>query len=229
MATEVGNWGGGTVWRVTSGTFSSNAYFCEANVPGGGILIDAGLDGPAIDAQMSERGLRPHQVFCTHGHFDHAGSAAYFQKKYGCQVFMHRADVRTLKASNFLLMAFNIPQKIELPDVTYIDTPFCIDINGQPLHYLPAPGHTPGSCVIEFGGAWFTGDTIYSRGVGLSQLPGENAALLRTSIHALWERLTRERTIYPGHGDAVDGASVRRDNRELLKFLGLVESASETP
>jgi len=228
VATVVGNWGGGAVWRVAGNTFPSNSYFCEADLPGGGVLIDAGLDGAAIDEQMAEHGLHPHIVFCTHGHFDHAGSAAYFQKKYGCQVFMHKADARILKASNFLLMAFNMPQKIELPEVTYIEDQFNMTINDQPLRYLWAPGHTPGSCIIELGSAWFTGDTIYSSGVGLSRLPGENAELLRTSIRGLWERLTSERTVYPGHGNAADGSSIRNENRALLRFLGLIESDSET-
>jgi hydroxyacylglutathione hydrolase len=223
MANMVGNWGGGAVWRVTSGTFPSNTYFCEADVPGGAILIDSGLDGLAIDAEMMEQGLRPHQVFCTHGHFDHAGSAAYFQKKYGCQVFMHKADTHILKTSNFLLMALKIQQKIELPNVTFIEDQFSMDINGQPLRYLSAPGHTPGSCVVELGSAWFTGDTIYSQGVGLSQLPGENVDQLKSSIRGLWERLTVDRTVYPGHGNSADGASVRCENHALLKFLGLLE------
>lgn len=227
MATLAGNWGGGSVWRVTSGAFPSNAYFCEVDVPGGCILIDAGLDGPAIDAEMAERGLRPHQVFCTHGHFDHAGSAAYFQKKYGCQVFMHQADARTFKASNFLLMACKIPQRVELALITYIEDQFSIEINGQRLTYLSTPGHTPGSCVVELGSAWFTGDTIYSRGVGLSLLPGEDAATLKQSIRGLWGRLTADRIIYPGHGNAADGASIRNENRALLKFLELIETDGE--
>jgi glyoxylase-like metal-dependent hydrolase (beta-lactamase superfamily II) len=219
MATVVGHWGGGRVWCVTSGVFQSNAYFCEANVPGGAILIDAGLDGPAIDDEMVKRGLRPHQVFCTHGHFDHAGSAAYFQKKYGCQVFIHKADARTLKSSNFLLMVLKIPHRIEQPDATYIDTGFSIDVGGHALRYLFAPGHTPGSCVIEFGTTWFTGDTIYSRGVGLSSMPGEDPKLLKKSILHLWGGITAGRLICPGHGESMDGATVRGENRALLNFL----------
>ena len=189
-------------------------------MPGGAILIDAGLDGPAIDAEMAEQGLRPHQVFCTHGHFDHAGSAAYFQKKYGCQVFMHKADARTLKSSNFLLMVLKIAHRIEQPEVIYIDASFSIDIGGHALRYLSAPGHTPGSCVIEFGAAWFTGDTIYSRGVGLSAMPGEDSQLLRQSILNLWDGISAGRLICPGHGEAMDGSAVRSGNHALLKFLG---------
>ena len=216
MATVVGNWGGGEVWCVTSGAVQSNAYFCEANVPGGGILIDAGLDGVAIDRQMIEQGLRPHQLFCTHGHFDHAGSADYFQKKYGSQIFMHKSDARTLKSSNFLLMALKIPHRIQLPEVTYIDANFTIDVGGHALRYHFAPGHTPGSCVIEFGTAWFTGDTIYSRGVGLSSIPGEDSQLLRQSILSLWNGIEAGRLICPGHGESMDGAVIRGENTAFL-------------
>jgi len=219
VASVVGNWGGGSVWRITSGEFPSNAYFCEANVPGGGILIDAGLDGAAIDEQMSVHGLRPHQVFCTHGHFDHIGSADYFQKKYGCQVFLHKGDARTMKSGNFLLMVLKIDQKINLPQVTFVDDQFAIDINAHSLTYRATPGHTPGSCVIEFGDALFTGDTLYSRGVGLSNLPGEDAELLKQSIRGLWPSLTPAITIYPGHGNSADGEAVRNQNLALQHFL----------
>ena len=224
MVTLVGNWGKGAIWRVTNGIFPSNSYFCEVDVPGGCILIDAGLDGPAIDEAMADRGLHPYQVFCTHGHFDHAGSAAYFQQKYGCQIFMHKADSRTLKSSNFLLMALSIPQKVQIPEITYLENQYVIDINGNYLTYLPAPGHTPGSCVLQFGNAWFTGDTIYSQGVGLSSLPGEDAIQLKQSILGLWDRLLGDLAIFPGHGNPASGISIRSENRALLKFLGLVES-----
>lgn len=224
MASVVGNWGGGNVWRVTSGEFSSNAYFCEAKVEGGGILIDAGLDGETIDAELSEHGLRPQAVYCTHGHFDHTGSASHFQKKYGCAVFVPKADAKLMKASNFLLMAMKIQRKVVLPEATLVEPGYEADIAGTPLCYLPAPGHTPGSCIIEFGSAWFTGDTLYARGVGLSHLPGEDHALLKQTILGYWQDLTPERTIYPGHGNAADGLSVRTGNAALLNFLGLAAS-----
>jgi glyoxylase-like metal-dependent hydrolase (beta-lactamase superfamily II) len=222
VATVVGDWGGGAVWRVTSGAFPSNAYFCEAGVPGGGILIDPGLDAPAIDAELTELGLRPHQVFCTHGHFDHTGGASHFQQRYGCQVFLHRADARTVASSNFLLMALRIPQRVPAADITLVDDDFCADIAGEPLRFRRAPGHTPGSCVLEFGDAWFTGDTLYRRGLGLNHLPGEDQDALRTTLLGLWPELGAARTVYPGHGDPADGETVRTDNHALTAFLGLV-------
>jgi hydroxyacylglutathione hydrolase len=224
VATVVGDWGGGAVWRITSGVFPSNAYFCEADVPGGGVLIDPGLDAPAIDAELTGLGLRPHQVFCTHGHFDHTGGAAHFQQEYGCEVFLHRADARTVSSSNFLLMALKIPHRVPAADITLVDDDFSADLAGEPLRFRRAPGHTPGSCVLELGSAWFTGDTVYSHGVGLNQLPGEDPEQLRRSVLDLWPGLTADRLVCPGHGDATDGLSLRTGNSALAGFLGLVRS-----
>ena len=219
MARIVGNWRGGSVWCITSGEFPSNSYFCETNTTGGGILIDAGLDGIAIDEQISAIGLRPDKIFCTHGHFDHIGSTDYFQRKYGCQIFLHKGDAKIIKSNNFLLMALKINRKIIIPQVTLVDDQFELEIDGYPIKFKPTPGHTPGSCVIEFGDAWFTGDTIYARGIGLSGLPGENTKQLRQSILNLWSSLTPEITIFPGHGNSANGANVRSQNIALNQFL----------
>ena len=216
----VGNWGNGAIWRISSGVFPSNAYFCETETDGRGLLIDPGLDGDAIDAALGEIGLRPTMVLCTHGHFDHTGSASLFQRKYGVEVLLHQADARINKASNFMLMAIKVPATVTLADHTYITDHFECSINGHSLRFLPTPGHTPGSCVIEIGSAWFTGDTLYSRGVGLSGLPGEDKTKLRSSLEMLWPELTAGRWVYPGHGASSTGAEIRSENLALLNFMG---------
>lgn len=224
MPAPVGHWGGGDVWRVTSGEFPSNAYLCGTG-DGRCILIDGGLDPQAIDLAVQELALTPTAVFCTHGHFDHAGSAAFFQKKYGCAVYLHGADRKLLKASNFLLMAFKLASRIEQPaDITLVESGQRIDVAGHALTFHGAPGHTPGSCLIELGSALFTGDTIYTRGVGLSHLPGEQPETLKQSIRDAWPLLTEDRIVYPGHGGCATGAQVRTTNTALLEFLGVPHS-----
>jgi len=224
MLAPIGNWGGGNVWRVTSGEFSSNAYICEV-AQDKCVLIDGGLDPVSIDLVMIKLELNPKAVFCTHGHFDHAGSAAYFQKKYGCDVYLHGADLKLLKSANFMLMAFKFRSRVEQPKrINLLNSGQSVTVAGQSLIFHSAPGHTPGSCLIEFGSALFTGDTIYSRGVGLSKLKGENPGMLKKSILELWHILTAERVIYPGHGGFSTGEEVRTNNSELLRFLGLAEN-----
>ncbi len=188
------------------------------------MLIDGGLDPAAIDLAVQELMLTPSAVFCTHGHFDHAGSAAFFQSKYGVPVYLHGADHKLLKASNFLLMAFKMASRIEQPsEITTVASGQSIDDAGFSLTFHGTPGHTPGSCVIELGSALFTGDTIYTSGVGLSHLPGEEPGILKQSILALWPRLTADRIVYPGHGGCASGADVRLSNLALLEFVGLLQ------
>ena len=103
-----------------------------------------------------------------------------------------------------------------------------VDVAGTPLVFHGAPGHTPGSCLLEFGHALFSGDTIYCRGVGLSQLPGEQPETLKASILASWPLLGADRTIYPGHGRCASGDWVRANNQPLLQFLGLPIPDNET-
>jgi glyoxylase-like metal-dependent hydrolase (beta-lactamase superfamily II) len=230
MSAPVGHWGGGDVWRVTSGEFPSNAYICGLPADDGAaaaarcVIIDGGLDPQALDAQVIALGLTPTAMFCTHGHFDHAGSAAHFQKKYGCPVYLHNADRKLLKASNFLLMAFKLASRIEQPgEITAVTAGQQVDVAGHTLTFHGAPGHTPGSCLIELGSALFTGDTIYTRGVGLSHLPGEQPETLKQSILAAWPLLTEDRIVYPGHGRSASGAEVRTTNVALLDFLGMAQ------
>ncbi|MDB5408029.1 MAG: beta-lactamase domain protein [Rhodospirillales bacterium] len=213
---------------VTGGVFPSNAYICTAPIPGGCFLVDPGINEPEIDRQLTMRGLRPGYVLCTHGHFDHAGGAAYFQEKYGCPVLLHAADMRTLRSSNFLLMAIKIPRRITQPQVTEIDgASFTLRVGDVPVRFRHAPGHTPGSCVIEYGNAVFAGDTLYRRGIGLSRLPGEDVDTLRASILDLWDTLPNHRMIYPGHGSAATFGEIRAGNEALLEFLRMPTASAK--
>ena len=209
------------VWAIVNGVFPSNCYICGTGIAGECFIVDPGLDSAVIEEALARLALVPRAVLCTHGHFDHAGSAAHFQEAYGCKVFMHAADVKTLKSSNFLLMAFKIPARISTPAIHDVeDEGLVVTVGHSVVRFHPAPGHTPGSCILECGNSLFTGDTLYSRGVGLSKLPGEDAEQLRRSIRSLWNRFPADTVIRPGHGEAARFGWVKENNAALLRFLG---------
>lgn len=211
------------IWRVVNRIFPSNTYICATGEPGVCFLVDPGTDSEAIDAALGELGLQPRQIFCTHGHFDHVGSAAHFQAKYGAPCYLHRDDIRTLRGGNFLMMAFRIPFTLKQPSVKEAEG-LTMVLGGQELRAIVSPGHTPGSCIIQYGRALFTGDTLFSYGVGLSKLPEGDPGKLKATILALWDHIPVDALIFPGHGDCGPFATIRRDNRPLLHFLGMIES-----
>lgn len=209
------------VLTVTNGIFPSNCYVCRSHVPGECFIVDPGLEAAPIEAALAELKLTVRAVLCTHGHFDHAGTASHFQQRYDCPVYLHERDIKTVRSSNFLLMAFKIPARIQMPDVIPVtDSAPVVRIGDVSVRYHPVPGHTPGSCLIEHAGSIFSGDTLYSRGVGLSKLPGEDPAQLRDSIRSVWARFADDAMVRPGHGESARMGWIKQNNTALLRFLG---------
>jgi hydroxyacylglutathione hydrolase len=68
------------------------------------------------------------------------------------------------------------------------------------LRVLHTPGHTPGSVSFVYGGILFSGDTLFSGGVGRTDLPGGSWADLERSIRERILTLPEETLVLPGHG-----------------------------
>jgi glyoxylase-like metal-dependent hydrolase (beta-lactamase superfamily II) len=214
------------IWRIANRTFASNSYICATGEPGACFLVDPGTDSEVIDETLQHLGLNPRQIFCTHGHFDHVGSAAIFQAKYDAPCYLNGKDLKTLRGANFLMMAFRIPFSLKQPIVEEAEG-FSIILGDHQLSFIASPGHTPGSCLIQYGRAIFTGDTLFGYGVGLSKLPEGDSEQLKATLLALWDRIPGDVLILPGHGGCAPFASIRQDNRPLLHFLGLIESLDQ--
>ena len=202
--------------------FASNTFICSTGEACGCVLVDPGTDPEGIDEALVGLGMEPRHVFCTHGHFDHAASAAFFQRRYGASCYLHEADRTTLGQAKFVMMAFKIPFAMEMPQVTEMNgSPVCV--GDTEVTILHAPGHTPGSCMIRYGNGLFSGDTLFSRGVGLSRLPGEDPVRLKATLLSLWDRIPDDALVCPGHGECSPFSSIRRENTRLLRFLGMIE------
>ena len=207
--------------RVRGGVFESNTYLCPTSTDGECVVVDPGLDAAPIDTALAGAGLTPVAVLCTHGHFDHVGTARHFQERFGIPVYLHRADVKTAGSANFLLMAFKIPARVRLPEFQLVDAGQPLRAGGVDVDWRHTPGHTPGSSVLTISGNAFTGDTLYRDGIGLVSLPGEDEAGLRHSLLGLWDALPDETVVHPGHGGSAPFGEIKRNNAALRRFLGM--------
>ena len=134
----------------------------------------------------------------THMHWDHIGGNGFFKN---AKIHIHEKDADVLERgdsekSNAMYFNGNMkPMKVEkkLKDGD--------EVFG--FRVIHSPGHTPGSvCLFDpKDKILISGDTIFSDGVGRTDLPGGNEADLEKSIERL-SQLDVE-IILPGHGEPV--------------------------
>lgn len=210
------------VWRVRNRGFASNTYLSLLDEPGACVVIDPGLDLDGIEAAMLELGVRPVAVFCTHAHFDHIGSAAALNERYGAPVHLHGGDKQVLSRANFIMMICKAEGRIDVPRVDVVMEDGATYLSGSDtVSVLHTPGHTPGSTVLRFHDVVFTGDTLYRDSAGLVNFPGEDQDALRASVSRTWDLIPDSSLVCPGHGGAGPFGAIKRGNQSLRTFLGL--------
>ena len=217
---------GSVVRTIVNRDLRSNTYVLRLgaaapDAPAGTpcVIIDPGLDREALAAELAACGWQPHAVLCTHGHFDHVGSAEWVQREYQVPVYLCEADMKLAKMANFMMAAFKLPHRIRLPEFTLVVPEATVVVQEQTFTFHALPGHTPGSAGITVDSLLFSGDSLYARTTALSQLPGEDAAQLRQSLQGLLAWVADTVMVYPGHGGHATMAEIRRHNTALHAFL----------
>jgi len=87
------------------------------------------------------------------------------------------------------------------------------------LHVVHTPGHSPGSICLYWPEekALFTGDLIFNRGIGRTDLPGGDGQALKESIKKI-SALDVE-ILLPGHGEVIpDREAVKKNFEEVESF-----------
>jgi len=210
--------------RVANRGVAANTYICRTAAPSECVLVDPGLDKESIEEALGRVKLTPRAIFCTHGHFDHIGSAEYFRRVYQIDVHLHDADTRIARAANFTMMALKMPWRVDVPaSCVSIDEGAVWTDGDTRVEAIHVPGHTPGSVVLLIDGRAFTGDTLYRQGTWLGSMPETDHDQLVDSLRRLWMLLPEQMAIYPGHGRSARFGEIRRSNASLRELLGVAD------
>jgi glyoxylase-like metal-dependent hydrolase (beta-lactamase superfamily II) len=167
----------------------TNSYVIDCG-GGAALAIDP---GPAIAAHVeaivetaAARGTTIRAIALTHGHPDHSSATGLLAAATGAAVYAH-SNCRA-------------PHDADLP----LERDLCV--GEVALRTIDAPGHTFDHVVFYLPqeGALFTGDTILGEGTTVIAPPGGAMRPYQQTLRRLAAEFGDARTIYGGHGPAVD-------------------------
>ncbi len=187
---------------VNVGPMQVNCYILACAEGKQAIIIDPGDQAHKIKAVLDRHRLSPAMVINTHGHYDHIGS----DDKFGVGVYVHKLDLVMLEdAKRNLSASFALTYQVK-SEIKTLEDKEIIKLDCLELEVIHLPGHTPGGIGLLIKepetNIVFTGDTLFSQGVGRSDLPGGSEYQLNKSIKERLFVLPNETKVYPGHGPA---------------------------
>jgi glyoxylase-like metal-dependent hydrolase (beta-lactamase superfamily II) len=169
------------------------------------VVIDPGDEPDRILEALAGAGLRAVALIHTHAHFDHMGSSALIKRITGAPILMHASD-RPLY-QNLTVQGQTFGLTLEAPgiiDRTLVGGDRVACGKGE-LEVIHTPGHTPGSLCFrmpgENGDVLFSGDTLFRRSIGRTDLWGGSTPQILESIRDRLLTLPGGVRVIPGHGD----------------------------
>lgn len=179
------------------------------------VLIDAPADADYIISQLKENGLTLKKILLTHGHIDHTGAVYDLAEKTECEVYIHSGDNSKLYdadlcLSNHLGISFKpyrSAKALENGDIITQDE--------LKFEVISTPGHTSGSVCYICDDVMFSGDTLFYRSVGRTDMIDGDSVKLIESLKKL-KKINFDYTVYSGHGTPTSLS----DEKALNPYMG---------
>lgn len=187
------------------------------------VVIDAACmttsECQALEKYIADNRLQPKHLLNTHLHFDHIFGNRFIYERYGLETEASAAD------EDWLVEA---PQRTRMFGLTFPGRPTSISryLNegdtvtfGQcKLLCISVPGHSRGSLVFHApeSECIFSGDALFKRSIGRTDLPGGDHQTLLQSIREKLLVLPDDTIVYPGHGDSTTIGEEKHGNWFLI-------------
>ena len=189
------------LYCIPGGILNANTYVIHSNGADGAVVIDP-TDFRLLESFLNSRNLHPVASLLTHGHFDHISGLVQTARHYDIPVYAHPSDAPMLSDPqlNGLHLFFPEAEFESWYDVTALSDGQILSLGGMSIEVLSTPGHSPGSVCYLAEGHLFTGETLFKRGYGRTDLWGGSMRALFTSLDRL-KKLDSTLAVHPGHGD----------------------------
>ncbi|MGH9948716.1 MAG: MBL fold metallo-hydrolase [Pyrinomonadaceae bacterium] len=205
--------------------FQQNTRIVSCDETRKALCIDPGEPSPEVAEYIAENKLELKAVVLTHGHLDHVGGTAFIHEKFpDAEILVHKDEEPLYFALPMQPLAMGMPpHQLRALGLEYSDPPKptrnpehgeTLEIGKLKFEFRHCPGHTLGHVVLVEHNerCVFTGDCLFSRTIGRTDLPGGNHAQLIDSINANLLSLDDDFIAFCGHGEDTTIGEERRSN-----------------
>lgn len=156
---------------------------------GSAVIIDPAAAVQEYDKLLREHGAKLTHILCTHGHYDHVGSAQALRTEWGAKLYCEAED-----------LAGDRMYPLAAADSGYTESG-TIRVDELDFTVWHTPGHSQGSVVILCGEYLFVGDTVFQGSIGRTDLEGGDMRQMDRSLRKFAALpVAKETQLLPGHG-----------------------------
>ena len=222
------------VHQVT-GPIETNSYLIYDSKTLEAALIDVGDTIDTLLQFIEENDLEINYILCTHGHMDHVYNVPAMLKIFpDAKTVIQKLDYDDLFTQAEWVQANMDPETLEWmksdPEISkFFDfdpatfgEPDILIEDGQELtlgnftiQAIHSPGHSPGSVCYYVDGKLFSGDVLFYRTVGRTDVQNSSREDQIKSVQRLYRILPDSTLVYPGHMQFTDILSERTQNSRI--------------
>ena len=224
------------VLHEVTGPIETNCYLLYDAQSKEAALIDVGGPIDTLVSHIQENELDLKYIFATHVHMDHVEGVPQIQKQFpdalvcynkmDCEDFLNMPEwIKEHYPEMYDGMMKNPEiKKWEEYDLSIYVNP---DINLEDdqtyklgnleIRTILSPGHSAGSICFHVGDVLFSGDVLFYRQVGRTDLLGGSKENIVKSVRRLYAELPDTTKVYPGHGKFTDIGTEKTENEEVTE------------
>ena len=170
------------------------------------IIIDPGCyfdeEKETLVNYVEKTGLTPKMLLNTHCHLDHVFGNKFISEKYSLTLHIHVNEKVVLEFAPTSGLMYDMPFDNYTGELIFIKEGEIIKLGDDELRVLYTPGHSPGSLSFYSEKDTFviSGDALFYRSIGRTDLPMGNHQTLVNSIKKQLLVLPENTKVYSGHG-----------------------------
>ena len=160
--------------RIQAEGYGSNCWVLIDEQSEEYAIIDPSATGEAFLDFIEKRGMKKENlkyILLTHGHFDHIFGADEIRDITGAPLCIHKADADFLTDSDKNAYRYFFREDLVMrPCERELSDGDVLYLGQEEIKVVSTPGHSEGSVCFFVGDVIFTGDTLFDRSIGRTDL-----------------------------------------------------------